>query len=394
VYNPGQLAIDPYNNLFFPTETGGAALSTIQPTPATFANFYDPFAYNETGIAAFTVDSSDNLYSVWDSSKTCEIVEQPFYDAANFLMFVNKVAGGRACGFSGDGGRAGNAEIGASIGQMTFDLAGNLYFSDTSNNRIRRIDGATGVIRTIAGNGTTAATLTAPTGVSVDSRGQVYILSGSSGSLQVVRKVGINGALTFPGQVQNTSSTALIVTLANTGNAGLSLSKSLMTGANSADFTIDPVSSTCDFTPGNTLSVGFSCALGIIFKPSALGARAATLKIYDNTLSGANYINLKGTGSAAAALKITAPVAHAQLPAGTPATFSVSATSSSGPAPTGTVTFKTDAKQMGKPVTIIAGAASTKLSGLPAGTHIISAHYNVDARNAAATATETITITP
>jgi hypothetical protein len=118
------------------------------------------------------------------------------------------------------------------------------------------------------------------------------------------------------------------------------------------------------------------------------------LKIFDNSLSGANYVNLKGTGSAAAVFKITAPTANAQVPSGTTATFSVSVTSPSGPAPTGTVTFKTDGKQIGKPVAIAAGAASVKLPSLSAGTHTISATYNGDTRYASARATETITITP
>jgi hypothetical protein len=269
VSKPGQLAIDPYNNLFFPNANQGAALSTVQPTPATFANLYDPFPYQETGIGAFGVDSSDNLYSLWSiPPNNCEIVEQPLYDAANFIGLFNKVAGGHACGFSGDGGRAGSAEIGASIGQMAFDIAGNLYFSDTSNNRVRRIDAYTGVIRTIAGNGTsgytgdggpaTSATLAAATGVAVDSRGEVYILSSApaSGTLQVVRKVGVNGALTFSGTVQNTSSPALVVTLTNTGNTSLTFNKTLMTGANTADFTIDPVSTTCNFSAGNAIASG------------------------------------------------------------------------------------------------------------------------------------------
>ena len=100
------------------------------------------------------------------------------------------MAGGRTCGFSGDGGRAGNAEIGASVGQFAFDIAGNFYFTDTDNNRVRRIDGATGIIHTVAGNGTvgsagdggpaTSAHLNAPTGVAVDSQGQIYIISGTT----------------------------------------------------------------------------------------------------------------------------------------------------------------------------------------------------------------------
>ena len=36
---------------------------------------------------------------------------------------------------------------------IAFDFLGNMYFSDTFNNRIRRVDAASGIITTIAGNG-------------------------------------------------------------------------------------------------------------------------------------------------------------------------------------------------------------------------------------------------
>src|SRR6202011_1345698 len=93
--------------------------------------------------------------------------------------------GSGPCGFSGDGGRATGAEISKVIGQFAFDPAGNFYFADTGNNRVRRVDAASGVIRTVAGNGVigypgddgpaTAAPISTPTGLAVDSLGQVYV---------------------------------------------------------------------------------------------------------------------------------------------------------------------------------------------------------------------------
>ena len=86
-------------------------------------------------------------------------------------------------GFAGDGGPAAKALLNGPF-DLCFDRAGNLYFSDTFNNRIRRVD-TRGIITTIAGNGekaysgdggpATEAALNEPYGVVVDRAGNLYI---------------------------------------------------------------------------------------------------------------------------------------------------------------------------------------------------------------------------
>jgi DNA-binding beta-propeller fold protein YncE len=86
-------------------------------------------------------------------------------------------------GFAGDGGQASAALLNGPF-DIAFDHAGNLYFSDTFNHRIRRVDAATGIISTIAGNGqagysgdggpATEAALNEPYGVVVDRAGNIY----------------------------------------------------------------------------------------------------------------------------------------------------------------------------------------------------------------------------
>lgn len=61
------------------------------------------------------------------------------------------IAGTGVCGYSGDGGPAVAAQLNDPNG-ITFDQAGNLYFADSNNHRIRRID-TNGVITTVAGTG-------------------------------------------------------------------------------------------------------------------------------------------------------------------------------------------------------------------------------------------------
>jgi sugar lactone lactonase YvrE len=55
-------------------------------------------------------------------------------------------------GYSGDGGPATQAQIGTPSG-LAIDSKGNLYIGDTTNFRIRQVD-TSGIIRTIAGVGT------------------------------------------------------------------------------------------------------------------------------------------------------------------------------------------------------------------------------------------------
>ena len=64
---------------------------------------------------------------------------------------VTTVAGGNLTGFSGDGGPATAAQISATA--VAVDPSGNLYIADSNNYRVRRVDGKTGIITTIAGNG-------------------------------------------------------------------------------------------------------------------------------------------------------------------------------------------------------------------------------------------------
>ncbi|MGP8252645.1 MAG: choice-of-anchor D domain-containing protein, partial [Terracidiphilus sp.] len=333
VSDPGELSIDPNNNMFYPEGTHGAAMSTVQPGPPSLIDLSDPFIIFNIPPTAMAVDSSDNLYSLATDplDDHCEIQQQSLNNAENFLLDYTKIAGGRICGFSGDGGQAGNAEIGGAIGQIYFDIEGNLYFSDTKNQRVRRIDYTTGQINTIAGNGIAGyagdggdalfAELNTPTGVAVDSQGQVYIISSAS-SGQVIRKLGPNGQLGFGNQLRSTSSTAHLVTVANTGNYSMVLTRAYIAGTNPGDFAIDPNTTSCNLTEGAALHNGESCKVGIIFTPAAAGTRSASLIFLDNTVTNMNTVGLAGTGTLPLpTFTITAPASAATETSGTAFTF-------------------------------------------------------------------------
>jgi DNA-binding beta-propeller fold protein YncE len=65
---------------------------------------------------------------------------------------ITTIAGTGEQGFSGDGGPATRARMNQPYG-IVIDRSGNIYVADRLNGRVRRIDGASGVITTLAGDG-------------------------------------------------------------------------------------------------------------------------------------------------------------------------------------------------------------------------------------------------
>ena len=97
---------------------------------------------------------------------------------------ITTVAGTNASGFSGDGGKAIQAELNWPAGILV-DPEGNLFILDRRNNRIRRVDAQTGIITTVVGTGeagflgdggkATQARLYNPSGFFMDSEGNLFI---------------------------------------------------------------------------------------------------------------------------------------------------------------------------------------------------------------------------
>ncbi len=124
--------------------------------------------------------------------------------------WIHTICGkGRPGGYTGDGGPAIDAELNMPSGQSAPPVGrvafanGQLYIADYSNHAIRRINVATGIIDTFAGNGmagfsgdggpATAAQLNSPSDVDVDDAGNVYIADTYN---SVIRKVDTNGVIT------------------------------------------------------------------------------------------------------------------------------------------------------------------------------------------------------
>ena len=137
--------------------------------PATQAELADP-----AGVA---VDGEGNVYIADADNHSIRKV-----DAATGT--ISTIAGTGEWGAGGDGGPAIEARF-SELRGVAVDIMGNVYVTDYWNHRVRKLDGATGIISTIAGTGewgyggdggpAIEAQLSEPHGVAVDAVGNVYI---------------------------------------------------------------------------------------------------------------------------------------------------------------------------------------------------------------------------
>jgi sugar lactone lactonase YvrE len=155
---------------------------------------------------AVAVDAGGNIFLSDSSNNRVRRV-----DAVSGL--ISTVAGNGIPGFSGDGGPATQASISVPAG-LVVDGAGNLFFADTDNNVVRRVDAVTGFINTVVGIGgvqgyngdggaASAANLSLPEGLAFDAAGNLYIADTGNDAVRVVDAV-----------------TGKIRTIAGTGVAG------------------------------------------------------------------------------------------------------------------------------------------------------------------------------
>jgi uncharacterized protein (TIGR03437 family) len=226
--HPADLLFDTNYNLLI-ADTGNSLVRRI-----TTDNVINIFAGNTTEVGYYgdtltadliglfepysiVLDAAGDLYIVERGDGRVRVVT---YSTA----ITNTMVGNGALGFSGDSGAANLAMLNQPTG-IGIDSAGNLYIADSENCRIRKAasGGGTNAITTIAGNGgvsysgdggqATKAQLNTPQGVAADSSGNLYIADTANHAVRKVTAAGV------------------ISTLAGTGTAGYSGDGSAAAGA-------------------------------------------------------------------------------------------------------------------------------------------------------------------
>jgi sugar lactone lactonase YvrE len=173
----------------------GVAGYTGDDGPASAATFNHP--------AQLAFDAEYNLYVADTENNVVREITR--------AGIITTIAGTGAPGFNGDNQAATQAML-SFPDSLAFDLAGNLYIADAENNRIRMVSG-NGVISTVAGTGTagynsdnilaTNAWLNFPSRIVLDPSGNMYIADCHNNRVRLVNR-----------------STGIITTIAGNGTAG------------------------------------------------------------------------------------------------------------------------------------------------------------------------------
>src|SRR5438034_1346849 len=293
---------------------------------------------------------------------------------------ITTVAGNGTYSFSGDGGPAAASQLNDPQG-VAVDNAGNLFIADSMNNRIRRIDAATQVITTVAGNGTigfsgdggpaTSAALSGPLSVAVDSAGNLFIgsdlrirrLDAATGVITTVAGSGIFGEC-----AGSATSTALPMTTGVAVDNGGNL---FISGNRENSFRgiglcrVDAATQvSCTYASSG---FGYGATVGVAVD------NAGSLFIAD---SGSNRIREVVASKQATSLAVSSSANPSVF--GQAVTLSVTVSAASGSAiPTGTVTFSDAANTLGT-ATLSGGQATLNFSSSVVTAHSITAVYSGD----------------
>ncbi len=183
--NPEDIALDAAGNLFLADYYRVRRIDAATGIITTVAgNGKDPYSGDGgpavqaqfDGVRSVALDAAGNIF-------ISEYARVRRVDAATGI--IDTVAGTGERGYSGEGGPAVEAKLDA--GHIAVDGAGNLFIADNGVRTVRRVDAATGIINTVAGGGSlrsadglqaTEAQLRSISAIAFDGAGNLFIADG------------------------------------------------------------------------------------------------------------------------------------------------------------------------------------------------------------------------
>jgi YD repeat-containing protein len=171
---------------------------TINSTPTIALGDISPVCSgNTTALLPYTSTTGAPVsYNIAWSSVA---LAQGFLNTDTSANIITTIAGNGTAGFSGDGGPASASQLNIPY-SMGVDRAGNMYVADANNNRIRKVS-ATGIISTIAGSGTagyngdgiaaTSAQLNDPQSLKIDAAGNIFFADAGNHRVRYIDTAGV-----------------------------------------------------------------------------------------------------------------------------------------------------------------------------------------------------------
>ncbi len=278
------IAVDGSGNAYVTGGTSSTNFPTVNPVQAQLASAPDAFitSINSSGTAllystylggsggdqgfAIAVDATGNTY-VTGQTRSADFP---------IIAAVQGALGGTANSFV--------AELAAQDAGLAFST----YYGGNG------LDSGNGIAVDASGNLTVVGTTSSSNLVVSNNIQPIYAGDGDAFVVKLSPNPGPSAtldpiSLDFGTLQQNEQSPPMTVTLTNTGNAALVITKITLGGVDPADFS---QSNTC---PGS-LDPEANCTFSITFTPPEGGSLAATLLIYDNAPGNPQSVTLSGVG--------------------------------------------------------------------------------------------------
>ena len=214
VFNPATIAKDAAGNMYF-GEGYSHTVRKIDAVTGIVSRFAGNGIMGNSGFGGPAVDAQLNspIGVATDAQGNVYISD----NSANGVFkvdlagIITRIAGTGSSGFGGDGGPATSAAL--SPHDLFVTPSGDIYVTDQTAKRVRKISGSTGIITTVAGGGAsggptenvvaTSASLGYVSGVYVDAANNIFVceyeryrilmINGTTGMLTVVAGSGASG---------------------------------------------------------------------------------------------------------------------------------------------------------------------------------------------------------